>query len=132
MTTRAAEPDVAEAWRLVDELRELTPEEEWPYRQRESQLLVAAVLARAGMADSARAVIARSRGDVEVDPERELLSYEAFVQILLGNPDRAIKLIETYLTANPEHREGLARHQAWWWRPLQDDPRFKALIAAGG
>ena len=28
-------------------------------------------------------------------------------------------------------REGLVTANTWWWESLQDDPRFKRLVAAG-
>jgi hypothetical protein len=35
------------------------------------------------------------------------------------------------LTDHPEHRRGFSKVTPWWWRELQDDPRFKTLIATG-
>ena len=130
MTTHAADPDVDAAWRLASETVRLTPERDRPYTQLYEQIFVAAVLARGGLADSARHVLDRSKGNAEVDPQKELLGYEAFVRVMLGDKDEALRLLDEYLVANPKHREGFRQIVHWWWRPIQDDPRFKALIGA--
>ncbi|MEO7822683.1 MAG: hypothetical protein ABIS15_03670, partial [Gemmatimonadaceae bacterium] len=96
------------------------------------QIVVAAVLARAGLPDSARRVLARARADRETDPRGELIGYEAFVRTMLGDRKEAIDLLQRYLTDHPEHRRGFAKVNAWWWRDLQTDPRFQTLIALGG
>jgi serine/threonine-protein kinase len=128
MTSRLKAPDVDEAWRLHAQLRELTPAPEWPFNGRMAQFGVAAVTARAGLADSARRVADRARAGTDVDPERELMSFEAFVHVVLGDRDRALRVLKEYLTTHPEHRAGLARSQSWWWRDLRDDPRFRELV----
>ena len=91
---------------------------------------MAAVLARAGRADSARHVLERSKGNADIDPQKELLGYEAMARVMLGDKDEALRLLDEYLVANPKHREGFRKIVHWWWRPIQDDPRFKALIGA--
>ena len=128
LSTNAADPDVGRAWQLAAEGVQLTPERARPYAQLYHQIFVAAVLVRAGLADSARHVLDRSRGTVDVDPGKELLGYQAFVRVMLGDKDQALRLLDEYFTANPTHREGFRKIVHWWWRPIQDDPRFKTLI----
>jgi len=128
MTSPAKAPDVALAWKLLDDIVRLAPTSLRAYVRLESQNAVAAVLARAGLADSARHVLARSRGGPDVDPEVELLSFQAFAYLLLGDRDEALRLLKEQVAANPAHRAGLARSTHWWWRDIKDDPRFKQLI----
>ena len=128
MTSSAKAPDVALAWKLLDDVVRLAPTPMRAYVRLESQNAVAAVLARAGLGDSARHLLARSRGGPDVDPEVELLSYQAFAYLLLGDRDEALRLIKEQVAANPAHRVGLARSTHWWWRDIKDDPRFKQLI----
>ncbi len=109
MSTNAADPDIGRAWQLARD---------------------AAVIARAGLPDSARHVLERSKGNAEVDPQKELPGYEAVVRVMLGDRDEALRLLDEYFTANPKHREGFRKSVHWWWRPIQSDPRFKALIGA--
>ena len=129
MTSDAQPPDPAQAWRLVGQLAKLTPEKQWPGDRLEAQMWVAAVLARAGLADSARHLLARSIDeDAKVDPERELLDRAAFAYTLLGDRDNAIRLLQEQIAANPQHRVGLARMSHWWWRSLRNDRRFQDLV----
>ncbi|HVE77438.1 MAG TPA: serine/threonine-protein kinase [Gemmatimonadaceae bacterium] len=129
-TTIARTPaDPARARQLAARMVELSPPHEREYRRREGEIVVAASLARAELRDSARAVLVRARADKTIDRRGELIGYEAFVRTILGDRAEAIQLLQLYLTNHPEHREGFAKVNAWWWRGLADDPRFKALAA---
>ena len=132
MTTQAVRPDVAMAWERAANLERAAPPPQAEYYRREGQIVVAGVLARAGLADSARRVLVRARAGPEIDPRGELIGYEAFVRTLLGESKEAIDLLHKYLTDHPEHRKGFAKVNAWWWRSLQNDPRFQSLIALAG
>ena len=131
MTTDAKQPDVAEVWRLVDQLAKLTPERQRSLSHLQAQIAVAAVLARAGLADSARHLLVRSKGDPKVDPDGELLAYAAFAYTRLGDRDEAFRLLKEQMAANPAHGVGIARASHWWWRDLRNDPRFTELVGAG-
>ena len=130
-TSSARQPDVPTAWRLVEELRAMTPAKEWPGLGREAQMLAAAAIGRAGLKDSADHVLVRARGGPDVDPDRELLTVEAFIRELLGQRDASLELLKQYLVARPEHRQGLAVSQSWWWRGLRADPRFTEMVGTG-
>jgi TolB-like protein/tRNA A-37 threonylcarbamoyl transferase component Bud32 len=131
LTLRDVDPDTPKAWHLVDQLRDLAPEQEREFDRLRNQILVAGVLARAGLGDSARHVLARSSADPEIDRERDLVSYQAFVRLLLGDREKALELLKEYVAANPEHRVGFATSYHWWWRDLRDDPRFRELVGRG-
>ncbi|MEO6055285.1 MAG: protein kinase, partial [Gemmatimonadales bacterium] len=130
LTSKAREPDVTRAWQLSDSLVKLAPEQDREYQRLNSHLLVAATLARAGRADSARHLAERSRGRPEIDPTRDLLYAEAFVRTLLGDKAEAISALKVYLAANPEKRASFAEDGSWWFRGLQDDARYKQLVGA--
>jgi serine/threonine-protein kinase len=130
-TTSARDADPAAAWRLVDTLRARTPAKEWPYLGREASMLAAAAAGRAGLKDSAGRVLERARGGPDVDPDRELLTIEAFLRDQMGQRDMALALLQQYLVAHPEHRSGFASPRgSWWWRGLRSDPRFRELVGA--
>ncbi len=140
MTAKGIRPDPAEAWRLATNYEKAGPPQQREFYRREGQIVVADVLGRAGLADSARRVLVRARADRTIDPRGELMGYEAFVRAQLGesNPGtreadnkEAVDLLQRYLTEHSEHRRGFAKMNQWWWRGLQDNPRFKALIAGG-
>jgi TolB-like protein len=133
MTAKGIKPEVPEAWRRAAEYDRLAPANEKEYYRREGQIVVAWVLARAGLPDSARHVLVRARtNDKTVDPREELVGYEGLVRAQIGDKKEAVDFVQKYLTDHPEHRRGFAKVNAWWWRELQTDPRFKSLIASGG
>ena len=128
MMTRLEPPDVPRAWRLLAGIDSLVPA---PRRQAihlREQMIVAATIARAGLKDSAHAVIERSRGTPELDPEHDLVALEAFVRTLLGEQDEAIRLLQRYVAANPEHSFRIGGDIFWWWWDLQKHPGFQALV----
>jgi len=131
MLTKAVDPDPDEAWRLVSELQKTTPKQEWEFSRREAQILVSIVLGRAKLADSAHHVLAASRAGADIDPRGELMGLEALAHTFFGERTEAISTLEQYLTSHPDHRAGFGKVNAWWWRDLQEDPRFKTLAATG-
>lgn len=130
MTSPAAEPNVERAWELARRTVQLAPEHDRPLMKMHMAAGVAGTLARAGMADSARSVLASVRPDGHTDPTREIAMEKAFVHTLLGDHDEAVKLLRSYLAANPERREGFVEHGHWWWRDLQDHPGFRRLVGS--
>jgi TolB-like protein len=122
-------PHVEAAWRHYNEYLHLVPPTARAYYEHYGQMLVAIALARAGLADSADHVAVRARADSTLDETRDLLQLEAVVRTLLGERDRALDLLRSYLTANPHLRASLAREQTWWFRPLRADPRYRELVA---
>ena len=128
LTAPGKSSDVALAWRLFEEISRLTPAQMRSYGRLQAQIGVAAVLARAGLADSARHVLARSQAGPDIDPESELLGFQAFAYLLLGDRDMTFRLLKQQVAANPAHRAGLARSVHWWWRAIRDDVRFKELV----
>jgi hypothetical protein len=121
-------PDVKQAWKLYDEFMKVSPPSLKEFNQLYGQMLVAMALARAGLADSARAVAVRSRGNATVDPTKDLAYYETLVRMLLGDNDEAIKLLSTYVATNPQRRASIGKDDTWWFRDLHNDPRFKTLF----
>jgi eukaryotic-like serine/threonine-protein kinase len=130
MMTRLEQPDVPRAWRLLAGIDSLVPPQRRAFTHLREQMMVAATIARAGLKDSAHHVIERSRGTPEVDPEHDLVAMEAFVRILLGEQDEAIRLLQRYVAANPEHSFRAGGDISWWWRDLQKHPGFQALVRA--
>ncbi len=118
------EPDVERAWNLLADFeQEAPPPTVPPY----GRFLIAAVLARAELTDSAKAVLERGRAATQDDPGLWTLYYEANTRILLDERDVALSLLARFLESNPD-RKGYIAHESWW-RPLHGDPRFDALVA---
>ncbi len=127
-SSQAPEADPQEAWALLDSYLEGAPPSQVDYLRLKGQILIAGVLGKAGLADSASAVLARSRAPSDLDPEMELLGLEAMVRLHIGMQEEALDLLKVYLTAHPQHREGWQWTSHWWWRPLQQDPEFRSLV----
>jgi serine/threonine-protein kinase len=122
--------DITKAWALVEDLHKRTPDAAWPLAGRVGRMWTAAVIARAGLSDSARHVLAANRGNDAIDPDGELLGAEVYVLQLLGDRDQAIERLKLYLSEHPEHRAGLAESRSWVWRDLHNDARFRDLVGA--
>jgi serine/threonine-protein kinase len=121
-------PDVPRAWQLVSDLERMsTPEERAAYRAR-WQMMAAGVLERAGLADSAEAVMQRARAAAPDDPDMDF--HEATARVLRGQRDEAARLLGRFLAARPQFRSYIRVDPVF--RPLQDDPRFRALIEGAG
>ncbi len=128
MTTKAKEPDVEMAWRLADSIARVAPASARDFEGLEARMLVAIVLARKGLADSAKRVAQRSRGGPDVDATRDLMLDDAYVRLLAGDKEGALNSLKVYLAANPDRRGVMAEDPGWWFRSLQDDPKFEQLV----
>jgi tetratricopeptide (TPR) repeat protein len=109
-------PDPDRAWALLAELERLDPaprarDEGRAYSPLYRRAAVAAVLARAGAKDSARAVVARARAQAAANEDLRIpfLYDEAYVRLLLGDRAGARRLLDEYLAARPSFRAYLAR-----------------------
>jgi serine/threonine-protein kinase len=132
LAVKGQRPDIDKAWRLVQEYVDLSPPDSTlrEFRRLKSNMYVAMALSRAGLPDSARAVAERSRGDTDVDPNRDLIYLEVIVRTFLGDMDEAFRLLSLFLASNPNQRETMARDQLWWFKDLRADPRYQALVGS--
>jgi hypothetical protein len=129
----APTPDPDSAWRLLDSLESRLPRDGAAFQRRRARIPVAIVLGRAGLGDSAKRVLTRNRDDSgTIDKQGDLLSFEAYARLTFGDRDGALQLLERYVTAHPDHREGWRKDSAWWWRTLERDPRFERMMAGSG
>lgn len=125
--------DGTEAWALVDAFADGSPPALREVNRLRGQLYVAMGLARAGQADSARAVAMRSRADPFLDPLRETLLMEAIVQHWAGFAPDAVESLGAYLAANPAEAERYRRQAQrldlpWYHAGLAEEPGFRTLI----
>src|SRR2546422_4471098 len=131
MTAPTTTPDAREAWRFYAKIDSFTPPPLKPFEMHRAKMIVGAVLARAGLGDSARQVLVAARAGPDVDPQQDLLSLEAFGRALLGDRGQAIDLLRQYVAANPAQAFKRAGGISWWWRDLRTDPRFGQLLERG-
>jgi eukaryotic-like serine/threonine-protein kinase len=126
-----ADPAPARAWLLADSVVKLTPDpRDRRYEALYTRVLVAGVLARAGLLDSAQSVLRHTRDDTEVDPSRDLANTAAFIWTLAGDTAEALNQIKLYLVANPARRVGFRDDPNWWFQGLSNDPRYRELVGA--
>lgn len=124
MTMDGARIDVDSAWALADSyVRTLNPQTEEFYAHWVG-MGMAAVLAQAGLADSAGAVAERSRGDDELDPTKDLVYFEAFVRTLTGEHDMALDLLSEYMALSGKDPSEVDH---WWFDALREYPRYRTL-----
>jgi hypothetical protein len=126
MTMHEAEPDVDRAWQLSEEYVALGGQQTAKIDQLWSRMAVAAVLARSGLADSARAVASRSHGNADVDPTRDLIYAEAFVRAILGDTQEALDLLTEYMAVAGRDPSEL---DFWWFDSLRDEPRYQLITS---
>lgn len=126
---RSVEPDVDMAWKAYDDMVEASPPERAEFNGQKGRMYVAMALARAGLADSARAVADGTTTTPDIDPVRELAYYEAIVRSWVGDTDEGLRLLGTYLSANPGRIEAFAEDDSWWLEELRKDPRYASLVA---
>jgi hypothetical protein len=122
-----ARPDADSAWRIA---RAAAAAAQQPIRApaaAQLQVLVAGVLARVGASDSARRVLDAIHTRIDEDPsatmwrhEHELVSLEAGVRVLLGEPARAIALLREHLKARPHLGALLARDRRFRGLPIDE------------
>ena len=116
---------VSEAWtelgriEAADTLGRLSAT--WGYRR----LMVAAILARSGLQDSARAVMSAVRQ--QQPPQAQLASRpaEAYLHLLLGDEDSAVQVLVDYLSALPPG-SGTQILMHPWFNTVRNNPRLDA------
>jgi TolB-like protein len=125
----AKELDVQHAWKLAHVIDSMAPAPRKAVESARAQMAVGGVLARAGLRDSANAVLlrARSKVTVEIDPAYDLMFFEAAMRLMLGERDAAFDLLRRAIIANPD--QGMKRGETphWLYRDLQSHPQFDQL-----
>jgi len=127
LITAIRHPDIDVAWELAERVQAVAPEGLQAYYMHEARMIVGGVIARAGLADSANSVLNRARADDAIDPSRTLLRIEAAMRIFGREYDRALDLLEEYRRIHPDYSFEIEGELHWFWRPLRNDPRFKAI-----
>jgi serine/threonine-protein kinase len=120
-------------WKTYRDFLDQSPPNAKPFNQLKGGMLVALALIRAGVSpDSARSVATRSRAGQDADPVGELLVYEAHFRSQIGDKDEAIRLLTKFFANIPSQRAFAKDDDSWWWDPIREDPRYKALVSSGG
>jgi TolB-like protein len=119
--------DVGRAWQVLDDAEKRYTADVLRTGWATRRLFVAAIAARAGMRDSALAIVTRVRADSS--GAAAAADYgEAHVRAILGQTDDALRLVARYLSSFPIQRRQVARMP--WFKSLRADPRFVAMTDA--
>jgi eukaryotic-like serine/threonine-protein kinase len=130
MLTNFVIPKPEWAWTLADSLVLLAGDSSARrYARLNGRVLVAGVLGRAGLTDSARSLLYNTKDDLTIDPTADLALWAAFVWTLIGDNTAALKQLKAYLDVNPGHRATF-RNPNWWFQRLSEDPRYQELVRA--
>ena len=129
MTTEGTPADPDSAWKLVARLDSLAPAASRDFIHHLSLLVTGGILGRAGFADSAFRIIHQGRAGTDIDPEQELVGYEAVIRALIGDTDTALVLLRRYVAANPGHSFEVGGDLHWWYRNLLGLPGFQTLLS---
>ncbi|MEP6692198.1 MAG: protein kinase [Gemmatimonadaceae bacterium] len=120
--------DASLAWHLLDSLEQIAHPKAYVKPWVAHRMLIAALLARAGLRDSALAVVGRTRPDSTADQEATDFDYsEAYVRLLLGQRARAIELLGHFLARRPAQHLLVANSR--WFERLHGDPDFVRLTS---
>jgi TolB-like protein len=123
--SRASDADTA--WAINRRLSSPGVPDLGPIWSGQHRLLIGAILARAGLKDSARAVLRHEEAALTAFPANTTTLFaEANLYLLLGQQDDALTRVAAALRIAPQFRRLAARSP--WFKPLRTDPRFQRLI----
>jgi eukaryotic-like serine/threonine-protein kinase len=121
-------PTPAKVWKAYDAFLEADKVDKPEFAKRKGMMLAAMALNRAGLADSAKSVIGRAQGDESVDQTGDLAYLEAMARAQLDEKDKAISLLSRYYAKNPQRKAFISHDEAWYFKSLENEPRYKALV----
>jgi tetratricopeptide (TPR) repeat protein len=117
-------PDPKRAWTILRQLDSVAPPDVVVWIRPEMTMMVATVLARAGLSDSAERVITRAKASAPPDPQ--LPYYEAMARVRLAQPEATAELLHKLIERSPNLRNFLRSRSAF--EHLWTDPRFANLL----
>lgn len=120
-------PTADSAWRIARNAAAAAPELIRDAVSAQLDVLVAAVLARTGAADSARRMLDNIASRISADPTQDqeptssmLLELEAAARVKLGDTERAIAILTSYLKRASFRRGALVRDRRFRELPITD------------
>jgi TolB-like protein len=125
-------PSPDSIWNAYREFVDRSPANVKELNKLKGGMLAALGLFRAGLADSAKSVASRSRGNPQVDPASVLFVYEAHFRSQSGDKNEAIRLLTDFYAKSPQQHAMAKDDHSWWWDPIHDDPRYKSLVGETG
>lgn len=126
--TGSKREDISKAWKMLATTEQRDSANALAWGRAQSYMMIAAIAARAGLADSAKAIMASAYATAS-DPRQVALAKfgEARVQSLLGNEDAALSILEGYLQRNPSLRKQVRVHP--WFALLKNNANFARITS---
>lgn len=121
---------VHQAWRLTGDIEQRDRDERSGSMWADRRLLIAMILARSGLVDSALALVRIARMADPADSASSWMALaEANVRLLLGDRGTALGLLGRAIASDPN---GSAYMRATpWFASLQGDPAFERILRGG-
>ena len=123
--------DVDAAWELLAQLDSLVPQSIWAYKHSVGEIMIGGVLGNAGLPDSASSVFARVDQSEEVDPQRNLMYFEAGIRASTGDVEGALAALRRWTAARGGNALSEGGDLHWWWRDLRGHPEFQQFVYRG-
>jgi TolB-like protein len=117
----SVEPNVEKAWHILGELDAVASPDVLSWAKPQMTMIVAAVIGRATLRDSAERVITRAKSAGGTDPD--IPYYEALARMRLGQSDEAARLLQGIIRQTPDDIP-LLRSEAPF-SSLWDHPRLR-------
>ena len=115
------------AWRLTEDIENSDSDERSGAMWADRRLLIAMILARSGLADSAMALVRTARtGDPADSAAAWMALAEAYVRVLVGDREAALGLLARAVGAD-QHFSRYVRASPWF-ASLRGDPRFETVL----
>jgi len=121
-------PTADQIWKAYDAFIDADKVDKPEFAKRKGMMLAAMGLNRAGLADSAKSVVGRAQGDESIDPTGDLAYLEAMARAQFDEKDKAIGLLSRYYAKNPQRKAFISRDEAWYFKSLENEPRYKSLV----
>jgi eukaryotic-like serine/threonine-protein kinase len=121
-------PTPDQIWKAVDAFVAADKANSPELAKRTGMMLAAIALTQAGMKDSAISVLAKAQGNASIDPAGDLVQLEAMARAQLGEKEKAIALLRRHLAAHPQQASIKGRDESWWFKSLENEPQYKALV----
>jgi TolB-like protein len=123
-------PTADQIWKAYRDYVQANKVDKPAYVEKRGGMIAGIALIRAGLIDSARAVIGRSQAPESVDPGGDLMYFEVLARAQLGEKDKALALLGKFFASHPQQRQYAAGEDSWWLESLKDEPRYKALVGS--
>jgi TolB-like protein len=121
-------PTADQVWKAYDAYVAANKVDKPEYAKSYGMMLAAMGLNRASLADSARSVISRAQAPESVDPVGDVAWLEAMARAQLDEKDKVVSLMSRYYAKNPQRKQFSGHDEAWYFKSLENDPKYRALV----